>query len=119
MSLAERLARMEARQTHRFKSIVLTEHKIYGHPITSGVSAYVSGVGPSRVTATRVAAVGIFALGLKKSRGALLVVGGPGWTKTVDVSAKELKAAEAFAAQVNARAALQPVPLLLDPRYAN
>ena len=57
-----------------------------------------------RVTLTRVLAVGVFALALKKKRGGemFLLINGPHFTWLEEVPAKKVTAARRFAAQVEA-----------------
>lgn len=74
------------------------------HPL-AGVTARVESGSDlqTRVTATRLLAIGVFAFAAKKKSGgeAYLTVEGPDFFWTVEVDRKKRSAAQAFAAQVN------------------
>ena len=96
--------------TDRFEGITLTKTTItHGRdrgPV-KGATARVeqSANAGSRITATRLVAIGVFALAAKKKTGCLyLTVEGDGYAFSVEIPLKKESEARKFAAKINATA---------------
>jgi hypothetical protein len=95
--------------TDRFEGVTLTKTTItHGrdHGPAKGATATVdaSANAGSRITATRLVTIGVFALAAKKKTGCLyLSVNGDGYAFTVEVPIRKEAEARKFAAKINAR----------------
>lgn len=94
------LAQEQVMRFDYFDRLVLKKGKLNGHDLV-GAQVVLGAPTQGRITATRIATIGVFALAARKGGGSTLtVLGETGWMETTDVKPKDMEKAAKFAAHV-------------------